>query len=109
MNEEKLNRLIDDYILYLKNNSNDKFDFEERNNRKRFYQSFDKNKLINMSDDEIMEMAEDIADMLKKSKSGIFSFQSLKSIDITSCVFNNGAHFSLNYAYTPHFYFKLRN
>ena len=42
-------------------------------------------------------------------KSGIFSFQSLKSIDITSCVFNNGAHFSLNYAYTPHFYFKLRN
>lgn len=38
-----------------------------------------------------------------KSKSGIFSFQSLKSIDITSCVFNNGAHFSLNYAYTPHF------
>ena len=42
MNEEKLNRLIDDYILYLKNNSNDKFDFEERNNRKRFYQSFKK-------------------------------------------------------------------
>lgn len=54
MNEEKLNRLIDDYIFYLKNNSSDKFDFEERNNRKRFYQSFDKNKIINMSDDEII-------------------------------------------------------
>lgn len=47
--------------------------------------------------------------ILYEYKSGIFSFQSLKSIDITSCVFNNGAHFSLNYAYTPHFYFKLRN
>lgn len=47
--------------------------------------------------------------ILYEIKSGIFSFQSLKNIDITSFVFNNGAHFLLNYAYTPHFYFKLRN
>ena len=56
MYDQKINELIDKYIKIIQSDEN-KYNnaLEERNSRKKYYQSFDYNSIINMSDEEVIE------------------------------------------------------
>ena len=53
MNDEKLNKLIDGYVDYLKHDSNSQYGIDEKKKKKNYYQSFDYEKIINMPDNEM--------------------------------------------------------
>ena len=52
MNEAKLDKLLDNFVTYVNNGSAEEL-INERNVRKEYYQSFDRNKIINISDDDL--------------------------------------------------------
>ncbi len=54
MNEERLDKLIDSFIDYLKE-ADDNCGFNVRAERKRYYQSFDYNQIINMTQENLLE------------------------------------------------------
>ncbi len=57
MNNEKLEKLIDGYIDYLSDQENETIINDEliRQNQKEYYQSFDYNKIMNLSDEEMID------------------------------------------------------
>ena len=54
MNEERLNKIVDSFVEYLKE-ADDNQGFDYRTERKEYYQSFDYNKILEMSTDELLE------------------------------------------------------
>ena len=54
MNEQKLEKLIEEYIRIIRNDSSKELAFKEREERKKYYQSYNYEKIINMTDDEMI-------------------------------------------------------
>ena len=55
MNIEKLDKLIDGFVEYLNNGEDEQYGFAERQNRRDYYQSYNYNKIIELSDDEMID------------------------------------------------------
>ena len=54
MNELKLDKLINEYVNILKNDSSKETAFKEREERRKYYQSYNYEKIINMTDNEVI-------------------------------------------------------
>lgn len=54
MDEKRLDKLLDSFVEYLKD-ANDNFGFKERIERKKYYQSFDYDKIMKMNQDDMLE------------------------------------------------------
>ena len=72
MNTEKLEKLIDGFVDYLKNTEEESADFEERNRRKVYYQSFNYNKIIELSDDEMVNYIKNLWSVMPMSVRKIY-------------------------------------
>ena len=70
MNKKLLDQLIDLYFEYYKNNA--KEIIEERDNKKNYYQSYTKEKILNMTDDELKKYIGGLWSANGRTKSQIF-------------------------------------
>lgn len=81
MNYEKLNILIEQFSNYIETNNNLKYGFDDRKNKKEYFQSFNSNSIMNMSEEELRVYLKKLWNVLPitinkiLSKNGIENFK----------------------------------
>jgi len=53
MNRDKINNMIKEYEKFLESHENDNYGIEERKRKIQFYQNYDKNRILNMDEDDL--------------------------------------------------------
>ena len=84
MNLDLLEKLIDSFAHYIEN-ADDNYGFDERERRRNHYQSFDYNKIINMSYEDVLSYIKELWAVIPVSankiidKNGLDKFKKLSS------------------------------